>query len=83
MVYDVTTTLPRHDKYVVYDDTDVVICWESERHFNALSRPRPESKSESFLNTILSSPEQVSELFPPSNDTTYDYRDSDSDVEFV
>ena len=83
MIYDDTTTLPPHGKYVVHDDTDVVICWESERHFNALSRPRPELTTKSFLDTILSSPEQVSELFPPSNDTTYDYRDSDSDVELV
>ena len=81
MVYDVTTTLPRHDKYVVYDDTDVVICWESERHFNALSRPSPESATASFLDSILRSPELVPELFPLSNDTTYAYRDSDSDIE--
>ena len=83
MMYGVTTALPRNDEYVVYDDTDVVICWESAQHFNALSRSTPERTTELFLTTIISSPDQVSVLFPPPNDTSYTCNDSDSDLEII
>jgi hypothetical protein len=82
MIHDATAALP-HDKYVLRDDTDVVICWESANHFNALSRSTPELQTKSFLDTIINSPELISMLFPPSNDTMYDCRESDSDMEIV
>ena len=57
-----------NDDYVVCNDTDVVICWASTNHFNALSAALPPDQAiQKFLSIAVNYPHRIAELYPESD----------------